>query len=259
MKRPELNRLALALFALTLGCSGAVPQPVDNHASGGGHEAAAKHHSGGHRGHHGAGHHRRHGRFDDPAKWASVFEADDRDQWQKPNAVIAALKLPETAVMAEIGASTGYWSVRLARARPKGRVHGVDIEPAMVRWLADRARKEGIPNLTAALAKPDDPQIAERVDLVLVCNTYHHISDRSAYFRKLIPRLLPGGRVAIIDFRMGKLPFGPAERMRVAPDRLVAELAEAGYSVVLRDEKLLPYQYLVVFAPAAQPSDATAR
>jgi len=194
------------------------------------------------------GHHHRHHRFDDPQRWAKVFESDSRDAWQRPAEVIAKLALPAAAQMAEIGSSTGYWTVRLARARPKGKVYGVDIEPAMVRYLADRAKREGLANVETVLGKPDNPQIPAPVDLVLICNTYHHIGQRIAYLRRLRASLRPGGRVAIVDFRMGKLPFGPPERMRVPPGKLVEEFSAAGYKVVMRDEKLLPYQYVVVFA-----------
>ena len=183
--------------------------------------------------------------FDNAEEWARTFEAADRDAWQKPDEVIAALKLAPDAVVADIGAATGYFPVRIARAVPQGRVYGVDIEPSMVEYLSARATKEGLENLHAVLGTPDDPKLPESVDLVLVVDTYHHIENRPAYFQRLGSQLKPGGRLAIVDFNKGQ-PMGPPEEMRIAPEQLKSELAQAGYR--LREEHaFLPNQYFLVF------------
>ena len=88
-----------------------------------------------------------HHRFDDAARWAQEFENPERDAWQLPDLVVSSLSLARDAHVADIGAGTGYFAVRLARAAPEGRVWGVDVEPSMVRWLNERARREGITNL----------------------------------------------------------------------------------------------------------------
>ena len=103
----------------------------DPHA-GHGHGAEHGHHEG--HGHHGDAHAMPH-RFDDAARWAQEFESPERDAWQRPDFVVSALSLPRDARVADLGAGTGYFAVRLARAVPEGRVWGVDIEPAMVRWM----------------------------------------------------------------------------------------------------------------------------
>src|SRR5688572_28419135 len=83
-------------------------------------------------------HTHRHG-FGDAEKWAKVFDDPERDAWQKPHEVIQALALKPDAIVADIGAGTGYFSVRFARMLPNGRVYGVDTEPGMVKHLAERA------------------------------------------------------------------------------------------------------------------------
>ncbi len=194
--------------------------------------------------HHGQGLH--HG-FANADQWAATFDEPDRDSWQKPDEVIRALALTPDARVADIGAGTGYFTVRLARALPRGKVYGVDIEPDMVRHLEERARKEGLPNVVGVLAAPDDARLPEAVDLALVVDTYHHIDDRPAYFARLRSRLLPGGRVAVIDFRRGQ-PMGPPDAHKVPAEQVKAEMAEAGYAVAAQ-YGFLPNQDFVVFTP----------
>ena len=186
--------------------------------------------------------------FGDAEKWAQVFDDPKRDAWQKPHEVIQALALKPDALIADIGSGTGYFSVRFANMTPKGRVYGVDTEPDMVKFLADRAKREGLKNITAVAGAPDDPRLPEKVDLVLLVDVYHHIGDRERYFRKLRDALKPGGRLAVIDFRMDS-PEGPPKSARIAPDRVKAELRRAGY-VLAGEHTFLPNQYFLVFRPA---------
>ena len=187
--------------------------------------------------------------FKDAGKWSHVFDDPKRDEWQKPHEVIQALALKPDAAVADIGAGTGYFAMRLANMLPKGRVYAVDLEPGMVKHLAERAKREGLKNVTAVLAKTDEPRLPDRVDLVLMVDVHHHIERRTEYFRKLAASLKPGGRLAIIDFTP-ESPQGPPKSVRVHPDRVTAELATAGYKVVA-EHKFLPHQYFLVFAPAA--------
>ncbi len=216
---------------------------------------------GGHRAHSSSGTHSPHGehgamthhggmphRFDNADEWAQRFEDPQRDAWQKPDQVLAALALAPDAKVADVGSATGYFAVRLARAVPQGRVYGVDIEPDMARYLAERARREGLANLTPVLATPEDARLPEPVDLVLVVNTYHHIGEREGYFRRLHGALTPKGRVVIIDFRQGQ-PMGPPEHHRLSPQQVQKELESAGYRYV-EEHGFLPNQYFLVFTRA---------
>jgi predicted methyltransferase len=185
--------------------------------------------------------------FSGAERWAHVFDDPQRDKWQKPHEVIAALTLRPDAVIADIGSGTGYFAVRLANMVPKGRVYGVDVEPDMVKYLADRAKREQRSNVVAIAGSAGDPHLPEKVDLVLMVDVFHHVADRASYFRALQASLKPGGRVAIIDFRMDA-PNGPPKAARIAPERVVDELSGAGYKLAARHD-FLPNQYFLVFTP----------
>ena len=186
--------------------------------------------------------------FGDAAKWSKVFDDPKRDAWQKPHEVIQALALKSDAIVADIGAGTGYFAVRLAHMVPKGHVYAVDTEPDMVKYLGERARTNGLQNLTAVAATPEDARLPDKADLVLLVDVYHHIDKREGYFRRLGDSLKPGGRVAIIDFKLDS-PRGPPKRGRVAPEGVKAELKSAGYEIV-QEHAFLPDQYFMIFTPA---------
>ena len=153
-------------------------------------------------------------RFDDPDRYAKSFDDPARDSWQMPARVIDALKLPEDASVADIGAGTGYFSVRLAKAVPRGTVYAVDVEPKMLELHSkSRAAGAGLRNVVTVTGDSVGPRLPKRVDLALVVDTYHHIPDRPAYFRGLTKLLTSSGRVAIIDFRKDS-PEGPPREFR---------------------------------------------
>jgi cyclopropane fatty-acyl-phospholipid synthase-like methyltransferase len=174
-----------------------------------------------------------------------VFDDPARDAWQKPDQVIAALRLPEDAKIADIGAGTGYFAVRIARAYPNATVYAVDIEPNLLEHMRARAEREKLPNVRPVLAAPDDARLVERVDLVLIVDTYHHIDGRPAYFRRLSGMLRHDAEIAVIDYRKDS-PFGPPPQHRIAEDGVIAEMREAGFEVARRHD-FLPHQYFLVF------------
>ena len=192
-----------------------------------------------------AGHHQH--QFKDAERWAGAFDDPARDAWQKPDDVIRALAPAPGALVADIGSGTGYFAVRLARAVPQGHVYGADVEPDMVRYLTERARREGLANLTAVQAAPEAPRLPRPVDLILMVNTYHHVAERVAYFGRLREALRPGGRVAVIDF-LPDAPAGPPRQARIPAAAVKEELGRAGYGLVT-EHTFLPYQYFLVFAP----------
>jgi SAM-dependent methyltransferase len=186
--------------------------------------------------------------FGDAEKWAHVFDDPARDAWQKPHEVIQALALEPAARVADLGAGTGYFAARLANMLSLGRVYAVDIEPDMVRYLGERARREKLQNLIPVTGAPDDPRLPEKVDLILLVDVYHHIDARPDYFRRLRESLRPGGRVAVIDFKLDS-PQGPPRAARIAPDTVEAEMKTAGYTLAA-EHPFLPRQYFLVFRPA---------
>ncbi len=186
--------------------------------------------------------------FSDAEKWSHVFDDPERDAWQKPHEVIQALGLKSDAVVADIGAGTGYFSARLANMLHAGRVYAVDIEPDMVKHLAERAKRENLPNMIAVTGAAVSPRLPAKVDLALFVDVYHHIDARERYFRDLRKALKPGGRVAIVDFRLDS-PDGPPRAARVTPEEVKAEMKKAGY-VLVADHAFLPRQYFLIFRGA---------
>ncbi|TAK83580.1 MAG: class I SAM-dependent methyltransferase [Betaproteobacteria bacterium] len=193
--------------------------------------------------------HTAHHSFSGAEQWAHVFDDPKRDAWQKPHEVIEALAPKPDAVIADIGSGTGYFAVRFANMVPRGRVYGVDIEPDMVKYLAERAKREKRDNVISVAGAPDDPRLPEKADLILMVDVFHHIEDRERYLSKLRASLKPGGRIAIIDFRMDS-PDGPPKAARIAPQRVIAELKGAGYRLA-EEHDFLPEQYFLVFQPQA--------
>ena len=193
-------------------------------------------------------------------QYIALLEDPQRDEWQKPDAVIHALKLKEGQVVADIGAGSGYFTVRLARAvGQKGQVFAVDIDEGMLGYLRQRLAQEKVANVQVMQVPPHDPLLIDgSLDLAFICNTYHHLEDREVYLRKLRKALKPDGRLVIVDFyKKEGIPVGPPMSMRLGEETVKKELQAAGMKVA---EKLtiLPYQYILIArtitgAPAASP------
>jgi ubiquinone/menaquinone biosynthesis C-methylase UbiE len=188
--------------------------------------------------------------FDDVDHWTSVFDDPERDAWQKPDELVRALAVSPGSTVADLGAGTGYLSRRLSGAvGENGTVLAVDPEPNLVAHLRSRAEREQTANVVPVLASADNPRLpAAGVDLVLVLDTYHHLDDRPAYFRKLKRALRPGGRVAVIDWQKRDLPVGPDMGHKLAREQVVEEMELADYALV-SEPGVLPYQYFLIFRP----------
>ncbi len=185
-------------------------------------------------------------RFDDPEQFARSFDDPERDEWQMPGRVIAELGIEDGDAVADIGAGTGYFTVRLARATPARVVYAVDIEPTMVEWVEKRAAGMGLSRVKGVLAAADDANLPEPVDVVLIVNTWHHIPNRTAYVSRLAGKMAPGGRLAIVDLRKGAPGAGPPDHFRFTPEEIGAELEPAGYEL-LASHEFLPRQHFLIY------------
>jgi ubiquinone/menaquinone biosynthesis C-methylase UbiE len=210
---------------------------------------AQRRHDHSHRPPHGAAHDHR---FNDIDQAVKMFESAERDTWQKPEEVMKHLQLRAGDVVADIGAGTGYFTRRFATAvGPQGKAIGLDIETTMVTHINNEAKKHGVANLTARQVPPNDPQLApQSVDVVFICDTYHHMQDRVAYARLLATALKPGGRIVIIDFYKRELPIGPPVEWKLTPEAVTEEFRQAGFQP-LRAVDFLPYQYFLEFTQAS--------
>lgn len=251
-----------ALLAALLACANAAyaegepaPAPSAPAADAGHHGPGHAHGDAARGGHHGAGDADdatvRHS-FEDVEHWSRVFDDPARDAWQKPAALVAALELPRGGTVADVGAGTGYFSRHLSGAvGPGGTVLAADVEPSLVAHLRRRAEQEGLANLVPILASLDNPRLpAGASDVVLIVDTWHHIDDRVAYARRLAAALKHDGRVVIVDFQKREMPVGPPLEHKLAREQVVEEMAKAGYTLA-GEPDVLPYQYVLVFAPSA--------
>jgi ubiquinone/menaquinone biosynthesis C-methylase UbiE len=193
--------------------------------------------------------HRLHG---DPKAYIAALEDPKRDAYQKPHEVMTALDVKPGEVIADIGAGSGYFAIRLAQhVGTAGRVYAVDISPDMIRHLHERVRDAGLLNVSPILAKPDDPLLPQPVDRFLIVDVWHHVEDQPAYLAKMKARLKPGGQIVMIDFHKKELPVGPPLAMKIAREDLIRQMEAHGFRVA-KEHTFLPYQYFLVFEVSAQ-------
>jgi SAM-dependent methyltransferase len=185
--------------------------------------------------------------FEDVEKYIAFLERPERDSWQHPDLVVSALGLDGKETVADLGAGSGYFSFRFAAALPEGKVVSSDVEPEMVRHMHHKAMTAGMRNLQVVLGKADEPGLPPGTDLVFMCDVLHHVPDRNAWLGKLVAQMPSGARLALIEFREGKLPEGPPEHMKIPRGELIDSLTRAGLRLETEMSKLLPYQYFLVF------------
>lgn len=182
--------------------------------------------------------------FNLPELKRSLYEPGDRDSWQQPERVVDTLKLGAGQKIADLGSGGGYFAFRFARmVGETGVVYAADVDAGMNALVLDEAAEFGLDNVATVLAALDDPRLPEPVDWLFTSNTYHHLDDRVAYFTKVRESyLLPGGRVAIIDFK--------PEVTSHATDRvvIVEEMSAAGFELS-SDYPWLERQWFGVFTP----------
>jgi predicted methyltransferase len=193
---------------------------------------------------------------------ASWLERPGRDQEQRPDEVIRAMGLRDGDVVADLGAGTGYFTRRLAKAvAPSGRVYAVDIQPEMIAYLKREVEKAGLANVVPVLGTGDDPKLPPgAVDWILLVDVYHELQQPKAVLARMLEALKPTGKVALVEYRLeGLTALHIREEHRMSPKQVLAEWEPAGFRLVKRLE-FLPTQHFFVFekadtppAPAAPP------
>ena len=180
----------------------------------------------------------------------SAYAGPGRDEWQQPDAVLALLGIGPGDRVADLGAGGGYFTFRLAEAvGESGRVFAVDVDDDMVDYLAQRAQELPAANVTVVRGAYDDPKLPDgEIDLLFTCNTYHHIADRTAYFRRVLVDLAPNGRVAIVEYDGRGGGFAGTFGHVTPADEIAREMREAGYEQIAKHE-ILPRQSFQIFRP----------
>jgi predicted methyltransferase len=182
-----------------------------------------------------------------------LLEAPDREQWQKPDLIMDALKIAEGDVVAELGAAGGWFTARLARrVGPNGVVYAEDIQPTMLEATRRRVQREGLNNVRTVLGTATDPRLPADLTAVLIADAYHEMDDPArpeiirVLLRNVAAALKPEGRLGIVDYTAGGGGPGPAADERVDPDAVIRAAEAAGLALRAR-EQVPPFQFLLIF------------
>lgn len=172
------------------------------------------------------------------------FESSERDAYQQPEKVVAYLGDLHGKRIMDLGAGSGYFSVRLAQAG--AHVIAADVDEEFQAALARRIQENGLRNIELRKLPYDDPELkAGEVDILFLVNTYHHIEDRPAYFAKAKKGLKANGELVTIDFYKAEIPVGPPVDHKLSIDQAITELKAAGFTRFMVNVELLPYQYII--------------
>jgi ubiquinone/menaquinone biosynthesis C-methylase UbiE len=176
--------------------------------------------------------------FEDLVK---LFEDSARADWQKPDEIIDLLGNLEGKMVMDIGAGTGYFAFRLAKKGAK--VIAADVDERFIEYIENKR----VQNVTTRLVPYDNSNLKpNEVDAVLIVDTYHHIENRTDYFKIVRKGLKKNGRLMVVDFKKEETPHGPPISHRIAADDVVKELKTAGFKTFEIEEDFLPYQYVII-------------
>ncbi len=180
------------------------------------------------------------------AEW---LDRAERDQEEDPDRAIDVLKLQKGASVADVGAGSGYMTEKLSKkVGPTGRVYASDIQQGMIDLLNRRIARRKLANVTPILSTQDDPRLpVEALDLVLMVDVYHELSQPQLILRHIKASLKPGGRLVLVEYRKEDptIPIRPEHKMSVAEAKL--EVEAEGFKLAQTNEDL-PRQHILIFS-----------
>jgi len=178
---------------------------------------------------------------------AAWLERPDRARQERPDLLVDALDLAPDAVVADLGAGTGYFTFRLAPLVPTGKVLAVDIQREMLQIVAGRAEVEGAQNVQTVLGTVQDPRLErESVDLTLIVDSYHEFSHPREMLAAILRGTRPGGQLVLVEYR-GEDPSIPIKRLHTMTEaQAIAEVEANGWRFV-ENRDVLPQQHILVF------------
>jgi FkbM family methyltransferase len=183
---------------------------------------------------------------------ADWLERPERAEEEHTEVLVANMDLKETEVAADIGAGTGYFSFRMARKLPKGKVLAVDIQPEMLDLLRAKAKELNVTNVQPVLGEITDPKLpASAVDVVLMVDAYHEFDHPREMMESIVRSLKPGGRVVLVEYR-AEDPTVPIKRLHKMSEAQ-ARMEMAAVGLVHKETKpILPRQHLMIFEKPAK-------
>jgi len=178
---------------------------------------------------------------------AGWLERPERESEEDPARAVEALDLRPGMTVADIGAGSGYYTVRLARkVGAEGKVYATDIQVGMLSIIQRRAAIEKLTNIVPVLGAVDDPKLPPAsLDLALMVDVYHELATPQAFVRRLREALRPEGRLVLIEFRKEdpRVPIKEEHKMSVAQVR--QELSADGFAID-KVVDVLPWQHIIV-------------
>jgi ubiquinone/menaquinone biosynthesis C-methylase UbiE len=190
-------------------------------------------------------------RFANVMGWqgADWLERSERELEEEPDKALDALGSLSGLTVADLGAGSGYFTVRLAaRTGANGRVYATDLQPEMLKLLASRLARENVRNVTLVQGAVDDPKLAPAsIDLVLMVDVYHEFSEPQKMLRGIRAALKPGGRLVLLEYRKEDpdVPIRFEHKMSVAEAKM--ELQAEGFTLATVDSRL-PRQHILIFS-----------
>ena len=171
----------------------------------------------------------------------------ERDDAGEPLQLVRLLSIQSGMTVADIGAGSGYYVVRLSPI--VGCIIAEDVVPKYLWGLRGRVRHLGLQNVTITLGEPHDPKLpADSIDVAILVHMYHEIPQPYALLYNLVPALKSGARVGIVD------AFRPTSEHGTPPSLLRCELAAVGYREISIDRLMGSQAYLAIFAPPSVAS-----
>jgi 2-polyprenyl-3-methyl-5-hydroxy-6-metoxy-1,4-benzoquinol methylase len=177
------------------------------------------------------------------------FEDPEREIWQRPELVIQIINdlaggTLNDMTVADIGAGSGYFTFRLAEICKK--VIAIDIDDRFLNYIQSKNDSLKLP-IETRLVSENNPKLKKgEADIVLTVNTYHHINNRTEYFRDVREKLRTEGALVVVDFKKEEMPVGPPMRMKLTAEEVADELKQAGFQSIEKDQNSLEYQYVVI-------------
>jgi ubiquinone/menaquinone biosynthesis C-methylase UbiE len=183
------------------------------------------------------------------ASGASWLDRSERDLEEAPDTALDIIGVKKGSTVADIGAGSGYMTEKLSKkVGPMGKVYATDIQQGMLDLLGKRIAKRKLTNVTPVLGTQDDPRLPiESLDLVLMVDVYHELSQPQLMLRHIKGALKPGGRLVLLEYRKEdpNVPIRPEHKMSVAEAKL--EVEAEGFKLTTTNEDL-PRQHILIFS-----------